>query len=409
VSTFAYKVRDVHGKTVVGKIHAANDDAAATELMGSGMTPISIEEVDDKSSGELDLGSIFRSKKIDIEELIMFSRQMYSLSKAGIPLLRALNGLVESSTNDVLKDTIRELASDLEGGHPLAHGMSEHSEIFSDLYVSIIHVGENSGRLDESFQQIAEYLELERETRKRIKSATRYPTFVIIAMGIGLVIINMFVLPAFSGVFEKMGAELPWQTKLLMSVSNFMLAYWPVMLGACAALVFGVRSWVATDSGRLRWHRWKLRLPIVGGLFERIHLGRFCRSFSMMLKSGVPIVQGLNVVSYALGNDHMAGFVREMRRSIERGESFLQAAVASGLFTPLVLQMISVGEETGGVDEMLGEAADFYEQEVDYELKGLADAIEPVLIIGIGAMILVLALGVFLPLWDLSSAASVRS
>lgn len=409
MSTYAYKVRDGRGKTVIGKIHAANDDAAANELIGSGLTPISIEEVADKSASEFDLSALFRSRTIELEELIMFSRQMYSLSKAGIPLLRALNGLLDSSTNETLKDTIKELASDLEGGHPLAHAMSEHPDVFSDLYVSIIHVGENSGRLDESFQQIGEYLELERETRKRIKSATRYPTFVIIAMGIGLVIINMFVLPAFSGVFEKMGAELPWQTKLLMSGSNFMLAYWPFLLGVGAATVLGVRRWVSTAKGRLLWHKWKLRLPLVGGLFERIHLGRFCRSFSMMLKSGVPIIQGLNVVSFALGNDYMAGYVREMRISIERGESFLQASVASNLFTPLVLQMISVGEETGGVDEMLGEAADFYEQEVDYELKGLADAIEPVLIIGIGAMILVLALGVFLPLWDLSSAASVRN
>jgi len=406
MSTYAYRVSDVNGKTIVGKIQAASDDLAATELIGSGLTPISIEKVKDKSSGDLDLGSIFRSRNIEIEELIMFSRQMYSLSKAGIPLLRALNGLVESSTNEKLKDTIREIALELEGGHPLAHAMSEHKEVFSDLYISIIHVGENSGRLDESFQQIATYLELERETRKRIKSATRYPTFVIIAMSIGLVIINMFVLPAFSGVFEKMGAELPWQTKLLMSFSGFMLAYWPFLLGGFVGVFLGVRSWVATDAGRLIWHRWKLRLPIVGKLFERIHLGRFCRSFSMMLKSGVPIVQGLNIVSYALGNDYMAGFVREMRFHIESGESFLNASVASELFTPLVLQMISVGEETGGVDEMLAEAADFYEQEVDYELKGLADAIEPVLIIGIGAMILVLALGVFLPLWDLSAAAS---
>ncbi|MFT6432569.1 MAG: MSHA biogenesis protein MshG [Candidatus Azotimanducaceae bacterium] len=408
MSTYAYKVRDGQGKTIVGKIHAANDDAAATELIGSGLTPILIEEVADKSTEEFDLNSLFRSRKIELEELIMFSRQMYSLSKAGIPLLRALNGLMESSTNEKLKETINELASDLEGGHPLAHAMSGHPNVFSDLYVSIIHVGENSGRLEEAFQQIAAYLELERETMKRIKSATRYPTFVIIAMGIGLVIINIFVLPAFSGVFEKMGAELPWQTKLLMSGSNFMLEYWPFLLGGFAMITLGVRRWVSTDKGRLIWHRWKLRLPLVGGLFERIHLGRFCRSFSMMLKSGVPIIQGLNVVSYALGNDHMAGYVRAMRISIERGESFLQASIASKLFTPLVLQMISVGEETGGVDEMLGEAADFYEQEVDYELKGLADAIEPVLIIGIGAMILVLALGVFLPLWDLSSAASAR-
>jgi MSHA biogenesis protein MshG len=229
---------------------------------------------------------------------------------------------------------------------------------------------------------------------------------VIAAMGIGLLIINVFVIPAFSGVFEKLGADLPWQTQVLVGLSNFMLNYWYLLLFVTLGAVTVIRLWLATPEGLMTWHRWKLKLPVIGSLFERIHLGRFCRSFAMILRSGLPIVQGLNTVSEAVGNDHMAKLIRDMRGYIERGGSFLQSASQSGLFTPLVLQMISVGEETGAMDEMLAEAADFYEQEVDYDLKSLADAIEPILIIGIGAMILVLALGVFLPLWDLSSAAA---
>ncbi|MCB1644172.1 MAG: type II secretion system F family protein, partial [Pseudomonadales bacterium] len=242
----------------------------------------------------------------------------------------------------------------------------------------------------------------------RVKSATRFPSFVIIAMAVGLGIINLFVIPAFAGVFEQLGANLPWQTRALLAISDFTVTFWPAILVAGVCGWYGFHRWTRTPGGRMHWDRWKLRLPIIGKLFERIHLGRFCRSFAMMLKSGVPIVQGLNVVSYALGNEYMASHIRNMRGSIERGESFLSAAIGTGLFTSLVLQMISVGEETGGVDEMLSQAADFYESEVDYALKGLADAIEPILIIAIGAMVLVLALGVFLPLWDLSSAASVR-
>jgi MSHA biogenesis protein MshG len=406
VSLYKYQVRNRDGELLTGTLEAVNDESAAGELIEAGLTPISITVTSDEASGyKFDLNA-FLAGQVDIEALIVFSRQMYSLSKAGIPMMRALSGLADSANHPLMKTTIREVSKQLESGRALASALQDHPKTFSDLYVSIIHVGENSGRIDESFLQMAHYLELERETRKRIKSATRYPTFVLVAMGIGLVIINLFVIPAFAGVFAQLGAELPWQTQALLSLSNFMVTFWPLLLVLGVGIFFGTRAWVATPKGLMFWDRWKLKIPVIGGMFERIHLGRFCRSFSMMLRSGVPIVQGLNVVSHALGNEYMASYIRDMRLNIERGESFLQAAVATGLFTPLVLQMISVGEETGGVDEMLGEAADFYEQEVDYELKGLADAIEPILIIGIGGMVLVLALGVFLPLWDLSSAAS---
>ena len=405
MSQFEYTSRNSAGDTVKGTLEAANEESVASELLLTGLTPISIKEAAETKGFEFDLSSLM-TPKVELEELIIFSRQMYSLSKAGIPMIRALNGLSQSTINTTLKKTIKAVLHDLESGQPLAQALSQHPKIFTDLYVSVVHVGENSGRLDEAFIQLAGYLELERETLKRIKSATRYPTFVISAMAIGLVIINIFVIPAFSGVFAKLGADLPWQTQVLISFSDFMVTFWPLLLIMAVGIYVGTKYWIETKEGRYRWHEWKLKLPILGSLFERIHLGRFCRSFSMMLESGIPIVQGLNVVSHALGNDFMAAKVRGMRQNIERGESFLQAAASSYLFTPLVLQMISVGEETGGIDEMLAEAADFYEQEVDYELKGLADAIEPIMIIGIGGMVLVLALGVFLPLWDLSSAAS---
>jgi MSHA biogenesis protein MshG len=374
-------------------------------LMQTGLTPISIMEVTGTQSSGFDWQRLFEPK-IELEDLILFSRQMFSLSKAGIPMIRALTGLADSAVNPALRRIIDDIRSDLEGGQPLSQAMRRQQHVFSDLYIAIVHVGENSGRLDEAFAQIATYLELERETIKRIKSATRYPTFVLIAMGIGLLIINIFVIPAFSGVFAKLGADLPWQTQVLVGFSNFMVSYWYLLLFISLVIVALVRTWVGRPEGRLQWHRWKLKIPVIGSLFERIHLGRFCRSFSMILRSGLPIVQGLHIVSQALGNDYMAVKVKDMRGHIERGSSFLQSSVQSDLFTPLVLQMISVGEETGAMDAMLAEAAEFYEQEVDYDLKGLADAIEPILIIGIGAMILVLALGVFLPLWDLSSAAT---
>lgn len=405
MTAYQYTCRNPGGMTVQGTLEAANEENAASELIQTGLTPISIVEINENGLSGFDWRRLFEPK-VQLEDLILFSRQMYSLSKAGIPMIRALTGLAESTVNPSLRRIIDEIRADLEGGQPLSQAMRHQDKVFSDLYIAIIHVGENSGRLDEAFAQIATYLELERETIKRIKSATRYPTFVLVAMGIGLLIINVFVIPAFSGVFSKLGADLPWQTQLLVGFSNFVVSYWYLLFFVSLALVTLVRTWLGRPEGRLQWHRWKLKIPVIGSLFERIHLGRFCRSFSMILKSGLPIVQGLHIVSQALGNDYMAVKVKDMRGTIERGGSFLQSSIQSHLFTPLVLQMISVGEETGAMDSMLAEAAEFYEQEVDYDLKGLADAIEPILIIGIGAMVLVLALGVFLPLWDLSSAAS---
>lgn len=402
---YRYTCRNRVGGMVQGTLEAANEENAANDLLDTGLTPISIEVSTGGESKSLDWQRWFEPK-IELEDLILFSRQMYSLSKAGIPMIRALTSLSESTVKVSLQRVIDDIRSDLEGGQPLSQAMAKQDDVFSDLYIAIVHVGENSGRLDESFAQIATYLELERETIKRIKSATRYPTFVIVAMGIGLLIINVFVIPAFSGVFEKLGADLPWQTQVLIGFSNFIVSYWYVLLSFALAIVSAIRYWVRQPQGRLQWHRYKLKIPVIGSLFERIHLGRFCRSFSMILRSGLPIVQGLHIVSQALGNEFMSERIRDMRGHIERGGSFLQSAHQSKLFTPLVLQMISVGEETGAIDSMLAEAAEFYEEEVDYELKGLADAIEPILIIGIGGMILVLALGVFLPLWDLSSAAA---
>ncbi len=401
---FEYMCRNSAGASVKGKLEASDEEQAANELISIGMTPIWIRLFEDSAGFEFDLNKWF-APKIKLEDLILFSRQMYSLSKAGIPMIRALSGLAESTVNTSLQKVIRNVQSDLESGQALSVAMAKQG-IFSELYIAVVHVGENSGRLDEAFAQIGAYLELERETIKRIKSATRYPTFVLVAMAIGLLIINVFVIPAFSGVFAKLGADLPWQTQVLVGLSDFVVGYWYILLFITLGSVTVVRIWLGTDEGRYTWHRWKLKLPVIGSLFERIHLGRFCRSFSMILRSGLPLVQGLHIVSQALGNDFMARRVTDMRGFIERGGSFLQSASQSALFTPLVIQMIAVGEETGAMDEMLAEAADFYEQEVDYDLKGLADAIEPILIIGIGAMILVLALGVFLPLWDLSSAAS---
>ena len=345
-------------------------------------------------------------QKVSLDEVILFSHQMHSLSKAGISVVRAVRGLAESQNNARLKDVLLDISANLEAGADFATSLRKYPQVFSELYASVIHVGENTGRLDQAFKQIALYLEVERETRKRIKAATRYPMFVMGAIAIAIVIMNVFVIPAFAEVFAKFDAELPWQTRVLIGISNFFVDYWLLIACALGLAIYALRRYLNSDEGRYQWDKVKLRLPILGGIFERVNLSRFCQTFAMVSRSGIPITQGLHVISRAIGNEFMADRVSIMRQGIERGASVSQTAVESEMFTPVVLQMIAVGEETGSMDELLEQAAGFYEEEVDYQLKSLTDAVEPILIIAIGIMVLILALGVFLPLWDLSSVAN---
>lgn len=405
---FAFQARDAGGESVTGHREAADPGGVARELLGAGMTPISIVEESEEAGSEVGGGSTFSffKKKVTIDELILLSRQMASLTRAGISVVRGLRGLAESQSNTYLQAILMDISASLESGTDVASSLRRYPHVFSELYASVVHVGENTGRLDEAFAQIARYLEVERETRKRIKTATRYPSFVLISIGIAIVILNVFVIPAFSKVFEKFHAELPWQTRVIIGISDFMVSYWPLLIVFAAGVFFGLRHYMGTPEGRFNWDRMKLKLPILGSIFERINLARFCQTFAMVSRAGVPITQALLVISRAIGNEFMADKINGMRQGIERGSGITTTARESGMFTPVVLQMMGVGEETGTIDDLMEQAASFYEEEVDYQLKGLTDAVEPVLIVAIGAMVLVLALGVFLPLWDLSAVAN---
>jgi MSHA biogenesis protein MshG len=347
---------------------------------------------------------LFR-RKVEIDELIVFCRQMYALTKAGIPLIRTMRGLADTTKSARLSAVLDDLTDRLEGGVTMATAMQAHRDVFSDLFIAMIHVGENTGQLDESFKRLSSIMELERDTRRRLKQATRYPTFVLAALFIALMIINFFVIPKFASVFAKLGADLPLVTKILVGTSDFLINYWYVLLVALVAGIVAFRNWSRAEQGRLKWDRLKMRVPIMGPLFELITMSRFCRNMASTLSSGMPVTQSLSVVADATDNAWIASHIRGMRSGIERGDTLLRTARNSDMFTPLILQMIAVGEETGAVDDMLVNVADFYDEDVDYGLKRLAESIEPILIVSMGALVLVLALGVFLPIWDLGKAA----
>jgi MSHA biogenesis protein MshG len=403
---FKYTGRDNEGQKISGQLEASTQAIAMNQLQLKKIIITSlVEETLESKSVNF---SFSLKRKITLDDQVLLTRQLYALTKAGIPIIRALNGLAESSDNAPLSEVLNSIATSLVSGSELATAFRQFPKIFSPIFISMIHVGENTGRLDLAFQKLTAHLELERETKKRIKSATRYPLFVMTAILFAMTIINVMVIPSFASVFAKLGADLPIATQILMASSKFTINYWWLILMVTTGGVYAWLNFTKTPGGLLWWDTKKLRLPLFGSLFKRIALSRFARSFSMMLSSGVPILRALSIVAESVGNKSIGVAIEDMSRGVERGERLTSTASATGLFTPLVLQMMSVGEETGSIDTLLDDVADFYEEEIDYELKQLADSIEPILLVFLGGLVLVLALGVFLPIWDLSGAMGAK-
>ncbi len=391
-----------------GRIEGTSVDAVASQLFNNGITPIDIiaaGATQDVFGGLKGLRISFSEGHVNLLDLVFFSRQMYTLLKAGVPILQALQGLRESTQNAALAKVIGNIREGLDAGLDLTGALGRHPKVFSPLFVSMIQVGETSGSLPEAFLQLSLYLERDKDTRDRIKQATRYPTMVIAAIVVAMFIINLFVIPTFAKIYAGFKAELPWATQILIATSNFTVRYWYLIIIAAVLLALATRMYIKTTEGRYRWHRYKLKIPLVGPILFRATLGRFARAMAIILKAGVPLVQGMTVISRAVDNDFIGERILQMRDGVERGENITRTASATGLFPPLVVQMISVGEETGAIDNLLLEVAEYYEREVDYDLKNLSSAIEPILIVVIGIIVMILALGVFLPMWDLARAA----
>jgi MSHA biogenesis protein MshG len=398
---FAYKARNNGGELVQGVLESADSGAAASQLIKLGITPVEITPASaPAAAGAGALERLFQ-QKITQQDLMLFSRQMYTLLKAGVPIMRALAGLQESTTNKTFAAVVKNLRDSLDSGRELSASLARQPKVFTPFYASMVRVGEMTGRLEEVFLSLFHHLDFEQFMRNQVKSAVRYPSFVVATMVVAMVIVNLFVIPAFAKVYKSFNTELPLMTRILIGSSNFMVAWWPVMLIALVAAVFGFRWWTRTTAGKLKWDQLKLKIPIAGKIFLKATLSRFARSFALASRSGVPVVQALTTVAQTVDNDFIARKIEKMRASVERGESMLRTTVAAGVFTPVVLQMVAVGEESGAIDDMMQEVADLYQREVEYDLKTLSSQIEPILIIALGILVLILALGVFLPMWDL--------
>ncbi len=406
---FAYKARNARGELLTGVLESVDSSAVADQLLNTGVTPVEIVPTKKPASAKNGnaLTRLFE-EKVQPMDVQLFSRQMYTLLKSGVPIFRGLAGLQESAINRAFAKILQDLRESLDSGRELSASMRRHPSVFSSFYVSMVRVGEMTGRLEEVFLRLFSHLEFEREMRERIRTALRYPSFVLGAMVVAMVVINIFVIPAFAKVYAGFKAELPIMTRVLIAGSNFMVNYWPVLLALVAGGLMAFRLYIGTTRGRYKWDRFKLKLPLAGHIIQKGTLARFARSFSLASRSGVPVVQALSVVAQVVDNAYIASRIEQMRDGVERGESVLRTAATTGVFTPIVLQMVAVGEETGEIDDLMDEIASMYEREVEYEVKTLSARIEPILLVGLGILVLILALGIFLPIWDLGRVAFNR-
>ncbi|WP_049629551.1 type II secretion system F family protein [Cellvibrio sp. pealriver] len=403
MAIYEFKGRNAEGRPITGQLDASSQDAAVNQLLGRGITPVDVNEFIEKLSLSERFTRATNRGKVETVELIMFCRQMHTITRAGIPLVKGLRGLSASLRNYTFQQTLLDVIERLEAGVELSTAMRAHPKIFNNLFVSLVSVGENSGRLDLVFKQLSEYMERDLATMKSIKTALRYPSFVLIAISIAIVIINIKVIPAFAGMFEKFGAQLPLPTRILIGISDFFVNYWMYLFAVIVAVIAWAYHYVNTPEGSRVWGRKKLKLIVVGDIIERASLARYARSFGLMLNAGLPLSNALELSARAVDNPYLGDKIRNIRTGVERGEGLFQTHLVSGMFTPLVLQMISVGEESGQVDALLAEVAAFYESEVEYDVKQLSDRIEPIMIVIMAGFVTVLALGIFLPMWDMYS------
>ncbi len=403
MTEFAYKGRNAQGKIIKDHVTANSDTEAAKILLLKGITPITVErilETGPRPSSHFFSQDIFASK-VRLTDLIMFSRQMAALTKAGMPIGASLLRLSETTKSAILRNALRGVSQEVLSGKTLSLSVAQFPKIFSPIFVNMIDTGEHTGKLDEAFSRLTEYLELEASVKRRIKAIMRYPTIVITAIMVATSVINVMVIPAFANMFKRFGAQLPLPTRVLLASSNFTIQYWPHVLVGVFVVILGLRLYVRTPAGRYSWDYFKLRIPLFGDVILQVLLMRFSSLFAMIFSSGVPLSKGMALVANAVGNQYVRKNVLTIRDGIESGESLYNSTKNSRLFPPLVTQMISVGEESGTLDVMLLHVAAFYREEVDYKIKQLGDLMEPILLVIVACMVLVLALGVFLPMWDM--------
>ena len=397
---YHYKARDKDGALHEGMMEAGRRDAVGDQLSGQGYIPVLIEE-QTKSLLQSDFLAGFTRVKPD--DLIVFSRQFATLMSAGVPFVQSLFTMEKQTGNSRLRAAIADIRQNIEAGSAFSDALAKHPKLFSKLYVSMIRAGETAGILDDILNRLALLAEHDAETRARVKAAVRYPLIVVGAICLAFAFLVSFVIPRFAAIFERFKTELPLPTRILIGINYVIQHYWYILIIGIALFVWGMIWYVGTTAGRWRWDRLKLKLPVFGVLFQKVALSRFARVFSAMQTSGLSMMLTLEIAEETVGNVVIAQVMEQMRESLRVGKGLHEPMDVSGLFPPLVVQMMAVGEETGQIDTMLNKVSDYYDRDVEYSLRNLSTMIEPILLLFVGGMVLFLALGIFLPMWNLLS------
>ena len=394
---YRYKVRDASGQAVVGSMNMDSAEAIAKYLEDKGYLPISIEEA--KRMGILN-PAFFGGRMVRVrdKDINFFTRQLVTLTKAGVPLVGSLETLNTQATSRGLQIVITALLADLDRGDSFSAALSHHSNVFSELYTAMTRVGEATGHLDEVLMRLAEMGEYETEIKAKIGTALFYPKLIVGVMFMAFIFITTFVLPKFVGFFEQAGVELLPTTKFLLWLNFVFRNYWYLAVAVIGSFIFLIRYLVNTPWGREFWDGFKLKIPIFGPLFHQFAMARFTRTFSVTSRSGVPVLESLEIVSHSVGNVVISKEIAKIREAVRAGEGLGKPMAKSRVFPPIVVRMVSVGEETGKIDELLMRVSEFYDFEMDNAIKKLTIMIEPILLVVLGGMVLFLILSIFVPL-----------
>jgi len=399
---YNYKAINQAGEEVSGKIEAESSDNANFILISRDLIPTQIKE--DNSEDNF-LRVLSGTGKVKTTDLVMFTKQFHSMLIAGIPILRILSILEEQTENKAMQQAISKIIRDINQGASLSDALSKFPRIFDALYCDMIRAGEISGNVPVVLDRLIYIIEHEAKVRSDIKSALRYPIIVLIALAGAFVGLLTFVIPTFASVFISAGLDLPLPTKISMALYTFLSKYWYVFLGAIILIVLGLRFYFKTNNGKFVRDSFLLDMPIVGPVFKKAALSRFASIFAILQTSGVPIMQSLTILSSTLGNEALTRTFDNVREKIKEGAGIAAPLKSAKYFTPMVIDMIAIGEESGKIDEMMRAVAVHYDAEVEYAIKGLSDAITPILMVGLAAIVGFFALAIFMPMWDLTKLA----
>ncbi|MDI6808386.1 MAG: type II secretion system F family protein [Candidatus Eisenbacteria bacterium] len=398
MARYAYRGMTREGKFLTGTVVAENEPQAIRSVETQGLVPLEVQEEKAKS-----VRKIF-GKRLKKDEVILVARQLHTLLEAGVPLTTSLATLSKQTQNKVLKETLESVKDNIQTGRTFAESLAQHPDKFSELFVSMVKAGEETGLLNDMLDRLAALLEYEADNRARIRSATIYPMLVVGELCFAFAVIIKVVLPRFTGLFANSGVQLPLPTRMLISISNTTEANWPIFVAAIVLLAVAYKVSSRTPAGRLAIDKTRLRIPIVGPIVLKSLLSRFSRVLAALVTSGFPIVRSLEIVANTVGNAALVSEIQRARAQVVKGKGLAEPLEASRFFPPMVVKMIAIGEETGSLDKMLARTSSFYDREVDFSIKNLTTVLEPLLIVILGISVLFIALAVFLPMWNLMSA-----